>query len=62
MCPLLKIEGEVWEEKRWAEPLPVWFSCLGDILQTKGLLALFLVKANAWVVGSVPGWGAYGRQ
>ena len=40
----------------------MWLSWLGIIPQTERLSVRFLVRANAWVVGLVPIWGAYGRQ
>ena len=30
--------------------------------QNEGSLVQFLVRAPAWVTGSVPSWGAYKRQ
>ena len=35
---------------------------LGITLQREGLPVRFLVRAHAWVVGSVPGWGTNMRQ
>ena len=36
----------------------VWLSGFSMGLQTKELLVQFPVRAHAWVVGSVPSWGA----
>ena len=38
-------------------PWLVWLSGSGIILQTERLPVGFLVRAHAWVVGQVPGWG-----
>ena len=44
-------------------PWLVWLSVLSAGLWTKGLLVRFPVRAHAWVVGQVPGWGhARGSQ
>ena len=42
------------------EPWPVWLSWLGIFLQSERSLVQFPVRA--WVVGSVPGRGAFERQ
>ena len=36
-------------------PWPTWLSWLVIILQTEGPQVQFLVRAHAWVTGSVPG-------
>ena len=43
-------------------PWLVWLSWLGIILQSERLATRFPVRARAWVMGSVPGWGTYNRQ
>ena len=43
--------------QRQIQPWLVWLSGLSASLQTEGLLVRFLVRAHAWVVGWVPGWG-----
>ena len=40
------------------EPWPAWLSWLGVILQSKVLLVRFPIRAQAWVVVSILGWGA----
>ena len=44
------------------QPLLVWLSWLGVILQTKRSQFQFPVRAHAWVVGSVPSRGTCKRQ
>ena len=41
---------------------PAWLSCLGFVLQSKMSLVWLLVRACAWVVGSVPLRGACERK
>ena len=43
-------------------PWLVWLSWLGIVPQSKRSLVQFLVRAHAWVVGSVPGQGMFERQ
>ena len=40
----------------------MWPSRWDIVPQSKKSLVSFLVRAHAWVAGSVPGWGAYERQ
>ena len=48
--------------KRSREALAGWLSWLGIVLQSKKSPVQFLVRALAWVAGSVPGQGMYERQ
>ena len=40
----------------------MWLGGLGIMLQSDRSLVLLLVRAQAWVVGSVPRWGRFKRQ
>ena len=51
--PNLKIKREPWL---------VQLSGLSAGLRTKALLVRFPVRAHAWVVGQVPGWGCTEKQ
>ena len=42
--------------------LKAWLSWLGIVPQSEKWLVRLLVRAYAWVVSSVPTWGAYYRQ
>ena len=41
-----------------AEPCPVWLGWLGIIPQRERSLVWLPVRARAWIVDSVPSWGA----
>ena len=40
---------------------PVWLSYLGDVPQSKSPVQ-FPARAHAWIVGPVPGQGAYKKE
>ena len=52
---LNKFENE--KKERINLTWPTWLSWLDVVLQSKGLLVRFPVRAHAWVAGLVPGWG-----
>ena len=48
-------------KRKERSPQPMWLSWLDVIPETKRPPVQFPVRAHAWVVGSVPDWGVYGR-
>ena len=48
--------------RTWTVPWLVWLSWLGVIPQSEGLLVWFPLRAYAYIVGLLPGWGVCERQ
>ena len=58
--PVIPPQRDSRSEHTW--PWPAWLSWLGIIAQSKRSLVRFPVRAHAWVVGLILGWGVYERQ